>query len=60
MPSENKICLDCKASFELTEGEIKFFAGIKDSSGKPFNPPKRCKACRIKRKIQNEQSNKQI
>lgn len=37
-------CADCNQPFTHSEGEQKFYAE------KGFSPPKRCKACRQKRK----------
>lgn len=39
-------CSDCRESFEFTEGEQKFYAD------KGFQPPRRCPACRLKKKAQ--------
>ena len=36
-------CVDCGAEFEFTEREAVFY------QGKGWNPPRRCKTCRIKR-----------
>jgi len=44
MPSEYKTCLDCGKEFEYTERDQIFYAE------RNFNPPKRCKLCRIKNK----------
>jgi hypothetical protein len=44
MPSEILTCVECKNSFEFSEGEQKYY------SEKNFTPPKRCKPCRDRRK----------
>ena len=36
-------CVDCGAEFEFTEREAVFY------QGKGWNPPRRCKTCRVKR-----------
>ncbi|MGH9462030.1 MAG: zinc-ribbon domain containing protein [Vicinamibacteria bacterium] len=41
-------CSDCRAWFEFTVGEQKFF----EKQG--FKPPKRCKECRAAKKKANE------
>ncbi len=38
------VCEDCGDSFEWSERDQKFYAG------KDYEPPKRCKSCRDKRK----------
>lgn len=38
-------CVDCHDSFLLTAGEQQFF------HDKGFSTPKRCKSCRMKKKI---------
>lgn len=40
-------CRDCSIDFVFTEGEAKFFAD------KGFQPPRRCKPCRDKKKAQD-------
>ena len=42
-------CVDCNETFVFTGGEQEFFAS------KGFTEPKRCKACREKKKAQKEQ-----
>lgn len=44
MPDKNIECVDCKRSFVFTESEQKFFRE------KNFSDPKRCPACRQKRR----------
>lgn len=44
IPMDDLICCDCGAPFEFTDGERDFYAL------KGLLPPKRCKACRMKRK----------
>lgn len=41
-------CIDCSATFVLTQGEIDFYVS------KGFFLPKRCADCRRKRKAQQE------
>lgn len=41
-------CKDCSVEFVFTAGERKFY----ETNG--FQPPKRCKACRMKRKAARE------
>ncbi len=41
-------CADCKSNFDLSAGEQAFFAK------KGLSEPKRCKACRKKRKEERE------
>ena len=48
MESIIKECVDCGQSFEITEGEQKFFAS------KKLELPKRCLGCRQKRKIERQ------
>ena len=50
MPSEFQKCKDCGKEFEITEGELDFYASQTDPSGNPFSLPKRCKECRVKKK----------
>ncbi len=45
------VCTDCQRSFTWTENDQQFYA----QQGYT-NPPRRCKACRIKRKEQKEQN----
>ena len=45
---KNIDCADCKESFVWDAGEQKFFAE------KDFTPPKRCPACRKKKKEQRD------
>ena len=44
-------CVDCNETFVFTGGEQEFFAS------KGFTEPKRCKACREKKKAQKERRN---
>lgn len=39
------VCVDCNAEFTFTEGEQNFYAG------KQLANPKRCKNCRIAKKV---------
>lgn len=41
-------CVDCGIDFEISAGEQKFF------HSKGYTLPKRCKACRLKKKQKNE------
>lgn len=41
MPDKTLTCVDCAQTFPFTEEEQTFF------EGKGFNPPKRCKPCRV-------------
>ncbi len=47
MTKQNKvlICIDCRKPFEFTTGEQRFF------SSKGLSQPKRCPACREKRRL---------
>lgn len=45
-------CVDCPNKFTLTAGEQEFFATKRDDFGKPMKEPRRCKGCRIKKKLQ--------
>lgn len=44
MPDRTLLCVDCKAQFQFTEGEQKWF------TEKGFKDPKRCRPCRDARK----------
>jgi hypothetical protein len=44
-PAVTVTCSDCRGSFGITAGELRFF---KD---KGYEPPKRCKPCRERRKV---------
>ena len=44
MPSEFIICCDCKGEFEHDERDQQFYVE------KGFEPPKRCRPCRLKKK----------
>lgn len=48
MPDKAMICIDCKGTFVLKEGEEKWYTGM------GYTPPKRCKDCRKKRKAERE------
>jgi len=48
-PSRSRICSDCGASWEFTEGEEQFL--IKQF-GADYAEPRRCHACRKRRKEQ--------
>lgn len=45
-PGQTLICIDCKAPFVFSEGEMRFF------QSKSLMIPKRCKACRVLKKAQ--------
>jgi hypothetical protein len=51
MPDQTIKCKDCGVEFVFTEGEQRFFANKVDKvTGRPWDPPKRCKPCRMARK----------
>ena len=45
---EDPICKECNENFYIDQGEVEFF------EKKGFEPPKRCKPCRAKRKQEKE------
>jgi len=54
MEDKTLVCQDCKKEFVFTVGEQEFY------KAKGFdNEPKRCKACRDKRKAQRRPANKE-
>lgn len=46
-------CVECKAEFDFTEGEQEYY------HDKQLNQPKRCDACRGRRKAEKERIEKQ-
>lgn len=51
MPDQTIECSDCGREFVFTEREQAFYASKVDAkTGRPWNPPKRCKPCREARK----------
>jgi|GEM_PF-6871685 len=44
------ICKDCSKEFSLTSGEVEFYTTHKSDSGNPMVLPKRCSACRRKKR----------
>lgn len=47
--NDDRICRDCNAPFFLSENEALFFAQ------RGLDSPKRCKACRLKRRAERQQ-----
>ena len=45
---QNLTCIDCNTPFVFTVNEQEFY----NSQNPPFSAPKRCKACRMKRKAE--------
>lgn len=45
--AEERICVDCGATFSMTEGEKRFLV---DKFGSDYAPPKRCRQCRAEKK----------
>ena len=51
MESQFITCKDCGQEFEFTERDQEFYASKTDKeTGMPFTAPKRCYACREKKK----------
>lgn len=46
------VCIDCGEDFEFTIGEKKFY------KEKGFSPPRRCKNCRYKRRVEKQRKDK--
>lgn len=59
MPDIKLRCRTCNLDFWFTERDQEFYKemGEKDG-GQPWAPPKHCKSCRTKRKIEKEQRQK--
>lgn len=55
MPSEFRNCIGCGSEFEITEGEQSFYNSKTDDKGQTFSLPKRCKACRLKKRSEGHQ-----
>jgi len=49
MPDRELVCMTCKQKFVLRAGEEKWF------EGQGYQPPKRCRACRKKRKAERDE-----
>ena len=47
-------CKDCGRPFTITAGEQEFFSSKIGEDGKPFQLPKRCPKCRLKKKQQKQ------
>jgi len=50
-------CSDCEEVFVVTDGEQQF---LRETFGETFSAPKRCKACRQKRKAAKGQPREQV
>ena len=51
MANELKVCVDCGNEFEFSEKDQAFF------KEKGFVPPKRCKTCAKRKRLQRQQEN---
>lgn len=53
MPDQTITCRDCGLEFAHTEKDQAFYASkVDERTGRPWNPPSRCRPCRQQRKSQ--------